>query len=148
LIGVGCYYAGAAVANYLFSLPNPPADLGQWLALLPILLGLFIAKSITLIVIGVCVMLSGGIIRWFLGRDTRFWRTLVVMVVTAWSQQIIYQAAQILINPGRPYDDLVLTIIIGILLAAASSLVVYLLHLRYSHFFKEEENKVAEFKKS
>jgi len=148
LIGVGCYYAGAAVADYLSSLPSPPADFGQWLALLPILLGWFIAKAITLIVIGVCVMLSGGAIRWFLERDTRFWYTLVVMVVTAWSQQIIYQAAQILINPGRPYGDLVFTIIIGILLAAASSLVVYLLHLRYAHLFKEKESKVVEFKKS
>ncbi len=148
LIGVGCYYAGAAVAEKLISLPNPPADFGQWLALLPILLGWFITKAITLIVIGVCIMLSGGVIRWFLERDTRFWYTLVVMVVTAWSQQIIYQAAQILINPGRPYGDLVFTIIIGILLAAASSLVVYLLHLKYAHFFKEKESQVAEFKKS
>jgi len=150
LIGVGCYHGGAAVANNLISLPNPPADFGQWLTLLPILLGWFIAAraSITLIVIGICVMLSGGVIRWFLERDPRFWRTLVVMVVTAWSQQIIYQAAQILINPGRPYGDLVFTIIIGILLAAASSLVAYLLHLRYAHLFKEKESEIAELKKS
>jgi len=148
LIGVGCYYSGAAVANYLSTLPDPPTDFGQWLTLLPILLGLFITKAITLIVIGICVMLSGGVIRWFLERDTRFWRTLVVMVVTAWSQQIIYQAAQILINPGRPYDELVFTIIIGILLAAASSLVTHLLHLRYAHLFKEKESEVAELKKS
>jgi len=148
LISVGCYHSGAAVADYLSGLPNPPADFGQWLALLPILLGLFITKAITLIVIGICVMLSGGVIRWFLERDTRFWRTLAVMVVTAWSQQIIYQAAQILINPGRPYDELVFTIIIGILLAAASSLVAHLLHLRYAHLFKEKESEVEEFKKS
>lgn len=146
LIGVGCYHAGAAVADYLFRLPNPPADFGQWLALLPILLGWFIVRAVTLIVIGICVMLSGGMIRWFLERDTRFWHTLVVMVVTAWSQQIIYQAAQILINPERSYEDLVFTIIIGILLAAASSLVVYLLHLKYAHLFKEKESEVAEFK--
>jgi len=153
LIGVGCYRAAASIytgAVEWMSIVQrvlgvyPPIDFSQWLALLPYLIGYFISQSITLIVIGVCVLLSGGAVRWFLVHDPRFLRTLVVMAVTAWSRQILYEASKILIDPKTPSQNLVFAIAVGILLATVASLTAFLSHRKYTHFFREKEGKVEE----
>ena len=144
LIGIGCYQAGASVAPILQTVPT---DFGQWLALLPRLAGEFISQSITLTVIGVCVMLAGRVTHFFFGRDPRFWRAIVIMVTCAWSQQIFYQASQILIKPALAQIlqwELVAAIIIGILLTVATFLVTSLLHRRYAHFFRKKEEEAEE----
>ncbi len=89
--------------------------------------------------IGVCVLLSGGAIRWLLERDPRFWRTLVVIAVTAWSQQIFYEASKILINPEAHFGRFVLTIVVGIVLAAVAALIAFRLHRKYAYFFEKRE---------
>jgi len=114
--------------------------------LLPKLIGGFISQSITLIIIGICVLLTGRTIRWFLERDPRLWRSIVFIVVTAWSRQILYETSWILKDPTRPYGALVAAIIVGILLAVASALTVFLLNKKYAYVFKEKEDKVEEFK--
>jgi len=139
LIGIGCYIAAVYVANQLAGVQPPPANLGQWIAVLPKMIGWFIEVAITPVVIGLCVMLIGGTIRFFLERDSRLWRSIVFVVVTAWSQQIFYDVSQIIITPEIAYDKFLAAIIVGILLAIASSLTVFLLHRKYSDFFKEEE---------
>lgn len=139
LIGIGCYQAGAFVAPILQPVPT---DFGQWLALFPRLAGQFISQSITLIIIGVCVMLAGRVSHFFFERDPRFWRTIVIMITCAWSQQIFYQASQILIEPALAQIlqwELVAATIIGILLTVAAFLVTTLLQRRYVQFFKEKE---------
>lgn len=152
LFGIGCYQAGAYIANnWEFIVQQtlgfyPPTELGQWLALVPPLIGHFIFQSITLVIIGICVMLTGGAIRWFLERDPRLWRSIVFIVVTAWTRQILYQTSQILVNPELPYGALVAAIIVGILLAVASALTVFLLHRKYAYVFKGKEDKIEEFK--
>ena len=148
LIGIGCYKAGAFVAPIL---QPPPTDLGQWLALLPKLLGEFLSQSITLIVIGVCVLLTGRAIRWFFERDPRLLRTIVIMVTVAWSQQIFYQASRILVEPTMAYAlqwELVIAIIIGILLSVATFMITFFLHRKYAQFFGEKEKEIEEFKES
>jgi len=57
LVGIGGYL-GAFVANS-YIIQNPPPDPGQWIAILPRLVGEFISGAIALIVIGICVLLSG-----------------------------------------------------------------------------------------
>lgn len=152
LFGIGCYQAGAYIANnWEFIVQQtlgfyPPTELSQWLALVPPLIGHFIFQSITLVIIGICVMLTGGAIRRFLERDPRLWRSIVFIVVTAWTRQILYQTSQILVNPELPYGALVAAIIVGILLAVASALTVFLLHRKYAYVFKGKEDKIEEFK--
>jgi len=144
LIGIGCYQAGAFVALIVHP---PPTDFGQWVALLPRLAGEFISHSITLIVIGACIMLAGRVTHFFFERDPRFWRTIVIMVTCAWSQQIFYQASQILIKPASAPTlqwELVAAIIIGILLTVATFLVTTLLHRRYAQFFGEKEEEIED----
>jgi len=143
LILVGCYLGGTAVADAL-----PMIDPSQWLAYLARLIGEFISESILLMVIGVCVILSGRAIRWFFERDPRLWRTIVIVVVCAWSYTMFYQASRILINPKFSYTGLVVAIIVGIPLILATIFAVFILRRRYTRFFIGKEKEVEEFKES
>jgi len=143
LIGIGGYQAGAYIVNSILP-PNPPIDFGWWIAILPLLVGWFIFRSIDLIVIGVCVLLSGRVIRWFFERDPRLLRTIAIVVAVAWSRQVFYEASQILIRPALAYDKLVFAIVVGILLTVASVLVTSLLHRKYTKFFREKEETVED----
>lgn len=142
---VGCYLGGVGAAG---EIPQPPPVLGEWLALLPGLLGDFISGSIDLIVAGASVVLAGRAIRWYFERDPRLWRTMVIMVAVAWSWPIFHQASQILIDPLYQIDsrvpELVVTIVVGIPLTVVAVLTTFLLHRRYARFFKEKEEEIEE----
>jgi len=138
---VGGYLGGTAVADALSTI-----DSSQWFASLPRLTGEFLADSILLIVIGICVMLSGRAIRLFFERDLRLWRTIVIVVVFAWSYTMFYEASQILINPQFPYAGLVFAIIIGIPLIVAAVFTTFMLRRRYASFFIGKEKEIEEFK--
>lgn len=139
LVGIGFYQGLSETSAYVSSLPNPPLLLGEWVGLLPKLAGWFIANSIILVVIGICVLLSGRAIRWFFERDNRLWRTIVIVVVVAWSFPVFKEASQILITPERNVFTLVFTIIIGIIWSVLAVLVTSLLHRKYADLFAEEE---------
>jgi putative membrane protein len=141
LILVGGYLGGTAVADALSTI-----DSSQWFGSLPRLAGEFLSESTLLIVIGICVILSGRAIRWFFERDLRLWRTIVVVVVFAWSYTMFYEASQILINPEFSYAGLIVAIIIGIPLIVAAVFTVFILRRRYSSFFAGKETEVEEFK--
>ncbi|MGQ9461117.1 MAG: DUF373 family protein [Candidatus Bathyarchaeaceae archaeon] len=143
LIVVGCYLGGTAVADVL-----PTIDSNQWPAYLPRLIGEFISEAILLMVIGVCVILSGRAIRWFFERDPRLWRTIVIVVVCAWSYTMFYQASRILVNPKFPYTGLVIAIVVGMPLILATISAVFILRRRYTRFFIGKEKEVEEFKES
>ena len=140
LLLVGGYLGGTAVADAL-----PTIDSSQWFGSLPRLIGEFLSESILLIVIGVCVILSGRVIRLFFERDLRLWRTIVIVVVFAWSYTMFYQASQILINPEFSYAGLVVAIIIGIPLIVAAVFTVFILRRRYASFFIGKEKEIEEF---
>jgi putative membrane protein len=140
LVLVGCYLGGISIAEQMSD---------QWLSRLPELAGYFISESILAIVVGICVLLSGRAIRSFFQRDPRLWRTIVIVVVVAWSWTIFSQAAQVLISPGKEVYEvgLVFTIIIGIPLTVGIAFISFLLHRKYASFFREKEEEVEEFKK-
>ena len=148
LVLVGCYLGGVTAVNTVPDLHPTPIEWGQWLSHLPLLTGKFISASILSIVIGICVLLSGRAIRGFFERDPRLWRTIVIVVVVAWSWTIFSQAAQVLIYPEETgyVTGLVFTIIIGVLLAVGATFVTFLLHRRFTGFFREKENEAEEFK--
>jgi len=144
LMGLGLYQGGFQVSNYIGGLPSPPRFPAQWLGILPRLLGEFLLQSIAWITIGICVLLFGRAIRWFLEHDSRLLRTAVIIVTVAWSGQIFYQASLILINPAITYETLVYTIAVGIFLTVASFLITTVLHRKYAYFFREKEAKIEE----
>jgi len=140
LIAIGCY-EGAFFANR-YTTATPPPDPSQWIAIFPRLVGEFISGSIALIVIGICVLFSGRMIRWFLERDTRVLRTFVIVVACACSWLIFYEASQILINPSLEYTKLVIAIIASIILTMVAISVTSLLHRKYTRFFKEKDVEI------
>jgi len=146
LILVGCYLGGTAVTNAIPNLEPSPTSTGEWLTHLPTLSGRFISGSIALIAIGICVLLSGRAIRWFFERDLRLWRTIVIVVIVAWSWPIFHQASQILIDPDFPSTGLVIAIIAGLPLIVIAVLVSFLLRRRYASFFREKGKEIEEFK--
>jgi len=144
---VGIYLGINEVAAYYSSLSTPATNLGEFLSLLPRFLGEFIGHGIHLIVIGVCVVLSGRAIRWYFDRDIRLLRTLVFIAVIAWSSQTFSRVSVILIDPTVKGVELVFTIFIGILLAIAASLIALVINMRYGRFFKRQK-EVEEFEQS
>ena len=134
--------AATALAN------GPPVTLEGWLSLLPSLMGAFIEQGIYLIIIGVCVTLSGRAVHWYFKKDLRLLRTLVITVVIAWSSQIFSQTSRILLNPEVEWTELVFSIFIGILLAIAMSLIAFVINMRYGTFFKKRKKKAEEFEQS
>jgi putative membrane protein len=136
-VGVGVYLGLSAVSVGLTTFPS----LGE----LPRLLGEFISVASILIIIGVCVLLSGRAIMWYFERDPRLLRTIVIIAVVAWSSQIAKQTAEILINPASEYAGLVASIVVGILVGISSLLVAFLVHRRYRGFFKKKGVEVEEF---
>ncbi len=128
LILVGSYLGGTAVAR---------ASAGvDPFTILPRLIGEFLLGSTYLIAIGICVILSGRAIRWFGDRDLRLWRTIVIVVVVAWSSVIFVQASPILIDTSAPATPFVFAIIGGIPVTVSTVLTVLVLRRKYSDFFK------------
>lgn len=142
-------FLGASGA--LLEIGTPPLLLEGWIQLLPTLTGYFIKDSIYLIVFGVCAALSGRAVKWYFERDIRLLRTLVAIVVIAWSSQIFWEASSILIDPTIVLfggGELVFAIFIGILFAIATSLVALVINLRYGSFFKKRRKRTEEFEQS
>jgi putative membrane protein len=144
LIGIGVYQGFYQASAYASKVTPPIIYPYQWIGALPTLFGYFLSQSIFLIVVGISTVLFGRAIHWFFEHDSRLLRTVDIMVVVAWSSEIFYQASQILIDPKLPYDMLVFSIIVGIILAVASVLFTSLLHRQYAGFFREKDKKVEE----
>jgi len=144
--GIGLYqgfsFAASKVSEYALNI----SDLGVFLENLPRLIGWFIQGSVSLIIVGICVVLTGRAIRWYFERDTRLLRTAAIVVVIAWSSQILEQTSRVLINPSELFPaGLVFSIFIGILLAIASFLIIFIVHRKYSGFFRKKEEEIEEF---
>jgi putative membrane protein len=144
-VAVGVFLGFNEVANvYLQYLPE---TLDQWVVLLPLFTGIFIRQGIFLVVFGICVILSARTIHWYFGHDVRLLRTLVIIIVIAWSANIFHQVSFILIYPtagGESGQELVFSIFIGILLAIAASLVALATHMKYRSFFKKRKKHIEE----
>ena len=133
-IVLGVYLGGARAAAEI----TPQQDIMGYLTILPRLAGFFIGDAITLIVIGVCVTLSGRAIRWYLERDARMLRNCALIVTIGWSRQIFVSASDLLTGNSGP-ERVVLAVIIGILIGIASVLITFVLHRRARAFFREEQ---------
>jgi putative membrane protein len=116
-----------------------------WLSILPRITGFFIEGAITLIVVGVCVALSGRAIRWYLEHDARLLRNAALIVIIAWSRQIFLTASNLLVSPEIGYERVIFSIIVGILIGIASVLVIFVVHRSAKGFFEETEEQVEEF---
>jgi len=136
LVGLGFYQAGDFISKTFNIGLQFPIEVGRLLELLPHLIGWFISKSLTLIIIGVCISLAGRTIGYLLDKDSRFWRTSALVIISAWSWTIFNEISLIIINPNRPPEPLVVSIIVGIIVIVASGLTTHFLSRKYQDTFK------------
>jgi putative membrane protein len=144
LIIIGCFQAGAAVMTYVSDISPKPMEFNQWLALFPGIIGRFAEQSITLVVIGICVLLSGVTVRSFLRRDGRLWGAFMLIVVIIVSRQIFLETSLILINPETSYIKLIIAILTGISVTVFAAFIAIRLRKQYGSFFREkgEESEI------
>ncbi len=142
LIAIGAYQGYYQASSYAVTISPPLIYPSDWIAALPTLFGHFLSEAIFLTVLGVFIALFGRAVHWLIERDTRMLRTIDFMVVVAWSYQIFYQASKILIDPAMPYQTLVFSIAVGIILAVASVVITSLLHRLYPNFFRVRKEQV------
>ena len=135
VILVGGYLGATAVAEAVG--PDPFAEI-------PSLSGEFLFASTYLIGIGLCVILSGRAVRWFFERDFRLWRTIVIVVVVAWTSVIFVEASKILIETSYPYSTLAIAIVGGIPVIVSTFFTVLLLRRKYSDFSKGAEDSLED----
>jgi putative membrane protein len=139
-------YLGAT--NAAGNIIPAPTDLPGWLSALPVIAGFFIKGVMDLMVVGIGTILFGRSIRLYFERDVRILRNAALIVSVAWSRWILNGTADILINPGIGYEDLVFAIVVGILIGIASVLVIFIIHRSAKDFFEKSKAKVDEFGES
>jgi len=142
IVGTLCIIVGAYLGTT--KIPIPP-DISGWLSDFPLIAGQFIRGSMDLIIVGICVTLSGRTIHLYFERDIKLLRNAALIVLVGWSRWILDGTSEVLIDPGRSYDKLIFSIVIGILIGIASALVILIVYRSSTKFFKETEEQIEEF---
>ena len=149
LVGVLCisisiYLGIANIGNNV----APPEELAGWLSLFPTIISWFLRGIMDLMVVGIGTILFGRSIRSYFEHDPRLLRNAALIVSVGWSRWIMKETADILINPGMPPDNLVFSIVVGILIGIASVLVIVVIHRSSKDFFAESKETADEFGES
>ena len=150
-IGIGLFQGFDKMSTGITANALNIYDLGVFVASLPRLIGWFIQGAVLLVVVGICVVLTGTAIRWYFEHDVRLLRTAALVIVVAWSSQILEETSKILSSPtvSQPVPTgLIFSIVVGILLAVASFLVIFVVHRSAGSFFKKSGEEVEEFGES
>lgn len=138
-IGVGVYLGYVATSD----LTIPPGVIG-WISVFPQLAGVFVKSAADLLVVGICLLLLGKVIRCYFDRDIKLLRNVALIVTIGWSRQILEATSDVLISPRLGYEKLIFSIGIGILIGLASFLTVIVVHRLSRGFFKETEDQIGE----
>jgi putative membrane protein len=141
-------YLGASSASVNVTPATP--DLTGWISVLPNVAAFFIKGFMDLLVVGIVIVLFGRSIRLYFERDPRLLRNVAVVVSVVWFRWILDATANILLKPGIGFEDvifqnLVFTIVVGILIGIASVLLVIIIHRSAKGFFRESEEDVEDF---
>jgi putative membrane protein len=139
-------YLGVANASANVVLTNP----ADWISNFPKLAGFFIKGVTDLLIVGIIIGLFGRSIRLYFERDVRLLRNVALIVSVAWFRWILNGTANILFEPGigfasDTFANLVFDIVVGILIAIASVLVIFIIHRSAKDFFVETEEQEDEF---
>jgi putative membrane protein len=148
LIGIGFYQAWDYISiEYNINL-QIPIEIDKLLEFLPQILGSLISRSITMVIIGICIVFLGRSVGYLLDSNPRFWRTSALVIICAWSWTIFSEISEIIINPSLSPENLVVSIVVGIVLIVSSGLITHLLSKRYRNKFKGKkvlsEGKIEE----
>ncbi|MBK5134038.1 DUF373 family protein [Candidatus Bathyarchaeota archaeon] len=139
------------ISNAATNIIQPlPEDVAGWISILPNVAGFFIKGLRDLMVVGIGIILFGRSIRLYFERSPRLLRNVALIMSVVWSRWILDATANILIEPAISIEDLVFqnlifTIIVGILIIIASILLVLIIHRSKRSFFGESKELEEEF---
>ena len=147
IAGILCVFVSVylGISNAATNATQPfPTELAGWISELPTLAGFFIKGIRDLMVVGIGIILFGRSIRLYFDRNPRLLRTVALIISVTWSRWILDSTANILIEPAISIDDLVFqnlifTIIVGILIIIASLLLIVIIYRSKRNFFKESK---------
>jgi len=123
-----------------------PPDLAGWVSILPQIAGFFVQGAMNLMVIGTCVILFGRAIRLYFQHDTKLLRNAALIIIVAWSRQILDATSDVLTGrTGIGSEKLIFSILVGILIGIASVLVIFVIHRSAKGFFERKGEQVEEF---
>jgi len=123
----------------------PQNELSAGLTNFARIVGFFIGGAATLVVVGLCVPLSGRAIRWYIEHDARLLRNAALIVIVGWSREVMNATSELLITPKIGYERVTFSIIVGILIGIASVLIIFAVHRSKRAFFRETEEEAKEF---
>src|SRR5665647_483382 len=143
------------IANVNISAAPFPSDLGGWLGYSPKIATFFIKGLDTLLIVGLIIVLIGRSIRLYLEKDSRLLRNAALIVSVAWSYWVLEGTANVIIHYYQDSSAVVglndeifrgflFTIIVGILIAVASVLLIYIVNRSAKGFFKKREEITEE----
>ncbi|MCW4045843.1 MAG: DUF373 family protein [Candidatus Bathyarchaeota archaeon] len=141
-IAISVYLGITSVVN---NMPPIPIELPSVISALPTMTSWFLRGIMDLMVVGIGTILFGRSIRLYFERDARMLRNAALIVLIGWSRWILKETADILLSPGIRYDNLVFSIVVGILIGIASVLVIFIIHRSAKDFFDKSKEKVDEF---
>ena len=125
-----------------------PTEITGWISDFPKIAGNFISGSMDLIVVGISVALLGGAIRLYFERDVKLLRNAALIVSIVWSRQILDATSKVLIVPSvGNQQNLIFSILVGILIGIASILVAFVIRRSAREFFKKTEEQVESLEK-
>jgi putative membrane protein len=139
---VGVYLGWSNAASQVVA----PPDLAGWVSILPQIAGFFVQGAMNFMVIGVCVILFGRAIRLYFEHDTKLLRNAALIIIVAWSRQILDGTSDVLTGRiGIGSEKLIFSILVGILIGIASVLVILVIHRSARGFFERAGEQVEEF---
>ncbi|MEM3063699.1 MAG: hypothetical protein QW303_09200 [Nitrososphaerota archaeon] len=109
----------------------------------PLLLGIFINRSIDVLIIGIYLLIIGNGIFYYLVRNKNFWRMIQAAVVNIWIWVLlrrvafIFEFGESLIPIESQIIGIILTTIIGVVTITISIISLRILRKRYLHIFKK-----------
>ncbi|MDR0374081.1 MAG: DUF373 family protein [Nitrososphaerota archaeon] len=150
-IVVSIYLGVANVGRNVTFLDDP----STWLRLIPLIASYFIRGVETLLIIGICIVLSGRCVRLYIERDSRLLRNSAFIVTVAWFWWILDATASLLSGvlysntPIASFDNelfaaFIFNIVVGILIGVASILLIYIVNRSTKGFFKKDSAEESE----
>ncbi len=131
------------VSSILIEVPIEKIDLWFWASNVPLFLGIFINRSIDVLIIGIYLLIIGNGIFYYFVRDKNFWKMIQAAIVNIWIWVLlkrvafIFEYGESLIPIESQIIGLILTTIIGVITITISIISLRFLRRKYLHIFKK-----------
>jgi len=143
------------IANVNNSAAPFPSDFVGWLGATPKIATFFILGVEDLLIVGICIVLTGRSLRLYFERDSRLLRNVALIVSVAWSRFVLDGTAKVIYSyytgqstviglEDQIFSNFLFTIIVGILIGVASVLLIYIINRSTKGFFKRNEEEKLE----